>query len=492
MLKHRKIRHSIDLSELYFQLGISLSQQMADEKAVDFFNKSLSLLIKTKGEMHPKVVERLRESTSFSIILNNNAALDFAQQYHRLVKKIHVTKDLEHAFSDYFLAETFYKQSKPQQALRYANESIKKLLELQANDYTLWASNYRLIAEINIQLFKFDIALKNAKRGMKYARLAFEQIPLALVPHLELLSEVYLMRFDLEKAEKAVLEMVKIVRENESGHFLPRCLRKASMIYELKEDYDTALVFAQQELDYFERLPNHDVDWLNDIFITIGNLLLLLEKYDEAINYFLDSLDIYESEFDNPKILILYQYLTEAYRNTGELRKALEYSFFIEDFFENELPETYTSAKDSLILCRIDISDIYFNMDNIAKAFEYAGKAVEIAEKHLGDNFEAASAFELYADYLGDLLKLEESLYYYQKALSIYEEIYDEDGYEIGKLLYKISIVHYKLKNYQIAQNKANEARNVLSINDNDSELFKEVKNWQQKTKYTGRLFWEI
>lgn len=222
--------------------------------------------------------------------------------------------------------------------------------------------------------------------------------------------------------------------------------KKANFFY-LNEDYDQALKYFIQSLDYSK-------DGLYLTYSNIGNSLSQLGRFDESVDYYLKSIK------DNNNFAGSYSNLANLYIDKMEYSQAIEYAKKAYEI-ESDQPHyvrTYASClfnldrkEESLEIYKkllmidsrrgqtyFDVANVLFHLNEYKKTIKFLEDNINVTHQYssinnfLGLSYYKLNQPELALDLLKKSLEIDPNdINVYQNITAIYEELGDEDNKNI-------------------------------------------------------------
>ncbi|MET7000105.1 tetratricopeptide repeat-containing sensor histidine kinase [Chitinophaga defluvii] len=185
---------------------------------------------------------------------------------------------------------------------------------------------------------------------------------------------------------------------------------------------DSAIIFNNRALEIFKQRHNK-----KGIAACLGNLAIIYQqqgKYQQALDYQLQSLKQYEADGAQRNIGIALFHISINYQSMSNYAKAQEYNFKTLRQFE-KIQDKYGMAA-----ALNNVANTYFAQEGSANndmALEYYLKSLAIAKEI--DNLELIALNNgNIANILFDKKRYPEALSSYQQALAIYQEMDDKTG----------------------------------------------------------------
>ena len=151
--------------------------------------------------------------------------------------------------------------------------------------------------------------------------------------------------------------------------------------------------------------------------------------FDNAIFYYQKALDFYLNSDDNPSFMIakIYNNMAAMYSYMGNYDKAIQYNEQVTRIRE------FMADEKGLITSYNNIGLVYYNMKKLENSYYYYKKALDLSIMHFGENsIEAATVYDnmgLIKNFEGNY---EEAIVYHKKVLEIRLEILDTLHKDVG------------------------------------------------------------
>ncbi len=310
--------------------GIIYSEQSEDEKAIEYFNKSIE--ISQQSGNKNQVAISLQSIAQINIRKGNNAKA--LRQLYECLKIFEDVND-EIGIADVHLSIG---------DICFLQNDFKKALEHHKKSYELYLKN------------KYDVALStiNFKIGIDYNALK-----------------------DYTKALEFLQKSINLVENSEYGANSVAYLNVAQ-IYIFQNKYDKAFDYAQKGLSISEHMQNK-VE-MNHAHIVLSKIFRLQKKYPLSVSHALDALKIGQ-EIEHPaEINMAAKQLYDIYLETKETEKANQYhQLYIEtkNILDNQ------ESKNALLEQKLKYE--YEKRDLLTKA-ENERKLVELTSKNEKNN----------------------------------------------------------------------------------------------------------
>ena len=166
--------------------------------------------------------------------------------------------------------------------------------------------------------------------------------------------------------------------------------------------------------------------------------------YKDALPRYLQLIDLRESLYgqEHPDTASAYHDVGEIYRNLCDFHKAFEYHKKALDIREKLLGEKHAQTAESYN----NMALVYYNLGDYDKASEYIFKAKDIREEVVGnDHPDMADSYVnvSYISYRHD--DFSQALEFYTKAKDIYEKTLGEEAHKAGIAYYCLGVTYLQL-----------------------------------------------
>lgn len=265
----------------------------------------------------------------------------------------------------------------------------------------------------------------------KEERYEFEH-PLTRVVVYEMMSKQR-KRFMHKKVAMTLEKMKEIDVAKLAYHYYEAKIPDKALQYLLTAGENAARRYANEEaIKYYERAwecihlleaqkkKPLTTEQKLDILCKIGDLHGLSGRYDKAMKYYKDALELAMKTHNKKHVTKLYRKIGEACKCTGNFDKALlHYKKALE-----LLDESDTAFKGTLYN---DIGWIYFNKGKYDRALEYCQSALAIAEK-CGDKKLIAQSYHVIGTVYIDKGDYKQAIKYLKIAIKMRDEMDDLQG----------------------------------------------------------------
>lgn len=356
-------------------------------------------------------------------------------------------------------------ESNPQEALEYANRTLKvaELLE----DYLKQAKAHRLITHAYSKINQCEKALDHAntaltvlekhpdKKEKYWTYLEFGRVYLYL-ENLELAKDYYLKTLDLAERlditelilrscaalaitaykdgsfTDAKLYIIKGLARDDDGNTNNHAYlyNAVGIVYTSQGVYEESLIYYKKAIEIWERIGMHH--YLGYALNNIGIVYQHLKEFQTSDEYFKQALSWFNHTQDQRNIALVYGNLGENYILKGEptgsfnyLRKALNIS-------------QATKDKVQVAIAYYNLAWAYFEArDTPRNIKKFLNKSMELCgEINMKDL--TKKVFELYSKLHLLERDIPEAMKYQSKYLEVKEELYTKDFQELARSYEKL------------------------------------------------------
>ena len=241
---------------------------------------------------------------------------------------------------------------------------------------------------------------------------------------------------DSAKAISLAMQAKELAGEIEYPKGEALALKNIGMVYYMKGKYAETLDYWNQSLQIFENLKD-DVG-ISNILNNIGAIYLNQGADTKALEYILKSLQLAEKIGDTLRMITALSNIGGVYYNKKD-PVALNY-------YLKAIPLTESSGNmKEYVGITGNIGEIYTDKNDNQKALEYFQKSIKVAGNSLSSAFSVNGIGKLYLKQG----KLPEALEFHNKALDIARKF--DDQLEVVHSLKGIADVYFKLNNTALA-----------------------------------------
>lgn len=175
-------------------------------------------------------------------------------------------------------------------------------------------------ALLNIRIKKFDKAVEYGLKAQSYFKQEKDSLELASIYNF--FSGLYLFSNDLEKTIEYSQKSLEINKELQLTDQLASNYSNLGICYKLKAEYDTAIHLINKAIKINQH--NNNKMWLAHNYHGIADIYLEQEKLEEAENYYLKSIRVYNELGNFADELSVNNVLAKINAMQGDTLKAIE------------------------------------------------------------------------------------------------------------------------------------------------------------------------
>lgn len=191
---------------------------------------------------------------------------------------------------------------------------------------------------------------------------------------------------------------------------------------ELNEALDN---IEKAENIYFSLYGDQNVI-LAPLYLNKGSVLITLNEYESALHYHELALALYKSEYKHDDEIFNLLYL-----NFGAIYKYLERYSEAVKYFKLSLNDSISN--EHLVKSNFLLGSVLLQLGHIEDSYNHLLNAVKISERELGpNNVLTANSYLNYGIYCEQINKKDTALVFYNKAASIFRNIYGDKNRDLS------------------------------------------------------------
>ncbi|MHA1311002.1 MAG: tetratricopeptide repeat protein [Candidatus Helarchaeota archaeon] len=353
----------------------------------------------------------------------------FDEALNNLRESLRIHRELKDIVEESYVLAMIGKCLKLQKRYNEALESYKNAIKVIENNeleeqVLVYINYYGEIGKIYLKMGDYDNALKyfkitnemhekNIDKIFSDEFLRFQRVgKLGVADSLQNIGELYELKGDYDQAIEYYKQSLNYYDEIDIIDDKAIVLQKLAKIYRILEDYQNAYDVLKEasEIHYkFKDMRNFALD-LEQMCEIIS-----FEYPDEAIKLLNKCLQIYDQLSDKIKKAEIFRQIALIYREKEDLYTALE--------FHNKAMDIYQEYRINIAMARElrSIGEIMHDLNNNEDALEYYEKSLEIFQK-LGNKIEIAGTYMNMAILYNDLQDKEKSINYIENAIKFADE----------------------------------------------------------------------
>jgi tetratricopeptide (TPR) repeat protein len=215
--------------------------------------------------------------------------------------------------------------------------------------------------------------------------------------------------------------------------------------------YNDAITFYENSLEIYKKaLPSNHL-YLAYSYNNIGGVYNTMGEYQKALWHYKKDLEISRKLLppNDPDLASSYNNIGGVYDAMGEYSEALSY-------YEKDLEisqKTLLPCDPDLASSYNKIGNVYYNIGEYSKALLSHEKALEIRQKSLTPNHPSLAYFcNNIGNVYFNMSEYSKALYYYEKDLEINQQILPQNHPDLAMSNNNIGLVYEKMDNYSKAR----------------------------------------
>ena len=284
----------------------------------------------------------------------------------------------------YYLGGVYYYSSKQDSALYYFDQSLEMLKHMKKNDEkgmdSLQIELYFSIGIINNNQGKYNLALDNYINALALAEKIKKTDKTVLI--YGYLANTYYSISNFQQAETYYLKAESLSRELNDSIRLAEAWQGLCSINIKKEDYATALKYAEESLKILTSLPNVPATKMMRANQYLTDIWLYIPDYGKAMQYARKTVE-YARQTNIPSFLSTALYMiSHCYLKQGKYRESEETAF------EALATDTSILYTNSILYGNIALANMW--MGKPAKSEEYFRKTTNAIRAYSNQNFQSS------------------------------------------------------------------------------------------------------
>ncbi len=311
--------------------------------------------------------------------------------------------------------------------------------------YLLWIIIFCLFSNLSVfgKTQNIDALISKVEQSTKTEK----------IDALILLSKAYLEHKNWEKAKETSFNAKELAQNLDYNKGLAQAYNILGKVYLQKNDDDNAIKMFYQSLDIYKTIDDKKGIALCNHHI--GEVFLIKEEVLKAIEKFREAQTTLENLNDKRNLSHLYKSLGDAYLQKEKPEYGPAKDYYTRSFkLKLELEDYESAAKTAR-----QIADYDINLKDYESAMIYLRSTMETYQG-LNDSYNIAEVYHT----MGEVYRLqnfpEDAINFYNKALSIRENIKDSIG--IADTYKSIGLNHFQLKNNTEASKAFSNSASIL------------------------------
>ena len=245
----------------------------------------------------------------------------------------------------------------------------------------------------------------------------------------------------------------------------PALIRQAEVFFHT-QDYQKARFYYEEFLKPIIKKSKEDTAIS---FNRLGRILDSLGEYNQAADYYLQSIDISKENYGemHPSLVDLYFNLGNTYKNMGNYQRA------VDAYYNSLITGKILYSETDSIIAKIynSLGVIFQSLGDHEKAEEYHVKCLEALIATYGEKgIETANSYNSLALIYNSTKKYEKAAACYSQLIELKAEILQNDQHpEIMNLYNTLGKLHYKLNDYEKAKDLYLKSLNIAIAIDKEN-----------------------
>ena len=445
-----------DAQYLYNLYSIALSR---------FDNNKARFYIETRAELDTTNVDWQLDASKYvsEFMADYTKALALANRGLRNARRMY-GEESEQTLKSYIqICEVFFEMKKYNEALVYNQKALTIAQKIYDGSHRLKAQCYSDAASLYGALGEFSKAFESAKQAITIREAVNSKPNEELAESYFSYGYLYAMTGKLKEALEILKKSVDMLIElyGEQYNHVADGYQNISNNYMMMGDYSKAEDYLTRAYELKKHLlgENHP-----DITVCYNGFCALSQAkgdYHKMLEYAQKALDIRLLIYgeNNTATAKSYNNVAAAYGSLGDLEKSLEYSLRALNINKKILNQNHPDIAYNYF----NVAITYFNLKDYLHARENVNHAIEIFQKaYKGENHrDVAHCYNTLGSISSGEKKYDESLKYYQKALSILKVAVGE-GHDAYADCYKnIGVAYYEMEDYPQALSNLKKALDI-------------------------------
>ncbi len=221
---------------------------------------------------------------------------------------------------------------------------------------------------------------------------------------------------ETQQIDAYIKQGLELAKKNHNIRFESEFLSFQSYQYELKGNYNEAVISANKALHLSEEIDDDRIR--AELLAGRGQVQLAIENYDLAMKDVENAIAVFKENDDNENLSLNYNLLAIIYYSMGDLDNALKY--YQESQIYDEIKSPY-----NLATTYYNIGSVYASKEDYSQALDYFNKSTLLSKQN---NDKASLAFANYgiAEVYLFQNKVRESEEVIKLTIEIFKDIEDE------------------------------------------------------------------
>ncbi|CAF1092680.1 unnamed protein product [Rotaria sordida] len=435
---------------LYDMMAMAYRQYGMFDKAMEYYQDSLTILKKTLPTEHPSLAQCYN---NIGLLFYDRDDPDSAFEYFQMALAIdeplgHRHLRLATIYGN--LAVIYSIRNQYDLAIQYHERAINICREVLSEHHPDLAIRYVDLGVTLIKQRKFDEALYVLHK----ARAIYENQDINTFPldhpnyakFYSTMADLYSEKSDFNQAFEFYTKALHIrqVYYYPDHPLIAANLHNLGVIRHRQGQYYRALGFYQRAKDLFEQVMPQNQKAITSLYDNLASLYFDKAEYELALEYYAKSLNIRRQIFDakHPSIARSEMHLGKIHAHLRNYKDAF-------DYYNRALQNS-----DNLGEVYINLGDLHSFQNQHTNAMDFYEKALTYYKETYGDNHSyTATTYSKIGNAFYLLDNYDKAINNYMIALQIFQQIYPEDHKDIASILNNVANILSDVGQLDVAVN---------------------------------------
>lgn len=341
------------------------------------------------------------------------------------------------------VARTLMKQGQYEEAI----EPLTELMVLsEGRNSNFYGISQNLLGNVYYRMGELETALDCSLRALTVFEKRKSQYVVTAILN-NSIGAIYSSLGDCHQALEHEFRALELLKKQPNSTNVAATFNNIATSYIHLGRYDEALDYLLRALKIYEKRAGADRIARCETLNNLGVLYSQLENHPKAIEYSKRALDIYKRTYgeDHPDNISLYINIGVDYAKLADYETALNYLFHALELQEKTLGLDHPNCAS----CYGSLSGIYSHMGNYTLALEYRQKSIAVIIKIKGEiHPDMADEYEGLGGIYCDLGDCDKALKYLFRALKIREKALGTEHPDTAKVYSRIGTLYGDMGNY--------------------------------------------
>ncbi|CAF1026720.1 unnamed protein product [Rotaria magnacalcarata] len=380
-------------------------------KALDYAAESYNVLSKILSSKHPKIKSILEHIIHLCNETGESVKASLYSAKLRLSCEKEITSD--DFDSDGIRKKMFYlyyKQEKYQEALNIVSSKIAIFEDQQSQT---------ILGQIHLKLGQYEQAAFHSRNA-----LTLSSNDSNIVICNTQLGHAYLLQHDKTNALMCYEKCVEILRRDTSDEDeLANVLINMGAIYLDQSSYNDSLLHYSEALKIKKKTDPSNNTLVGAITSCIGKSLFKQHNYDEALVHFIEAFEILKQSEDSIELATIHEFIGIIYYEKPDLEISLKHLLIALELYD-KLKSTENDSKLENILGTI--ANVFYDKQDFQAALSYYKKSLIIADNNDSPNL-VSTLYQISQVYF-QLNNMNYGIEYIKRCIEVQEALVDDEN----------------------------------------------------------------